>query len=420
MKSLRPSTHRIDALCEALDHPERRVPAIHITGTNGKTSTARIAAAVIAATGLTVGTYTSPHLQTVRERIALNGEPVSPDVFGDVFDHLKPYLDLVESQLGEPLTYFEVLTAMFYLWAAEHGVDMSVVEVGLGGRWDATNVVDGRVAVITNVSLDHVGLLGTDRETIAREKSGIIKQGATVVTGERTPSVLDEIADEAGKHEAVMSVLGRDFELVDNRVAFGGRYLSVKASGRGYDGLFLPLHGGHQGVNAAVAIEAVTQMLPDASLDTDLVNEGLMSASSPGRLETIRGSEDEATLLIDVAHNPDGASALVKALVEEFTFDKVVFVVGVLGDKDHAGMITELAKVPSQFVFTAPSSGRSIAPDDLQKAGVEVGLSCVAIEDVSSALDVARETASAGDLICVTGSHYVVGEARDALLGPPE
>src|ERR687896_23160 len=190
MKRLAPSLHRIEALCAALDHPERRLQAIHVTGTNGKTSTARIATSLLGATGLTVGTYTSPHLETVRERIALSGELISKDDFGDVFDHMRPFLMHVEESLGERLSYFEVLTALFFLWAAETPVDAAVVEVGLGGRWDATNVMDAQVAVVTNVALDHMSLLGQDRATIAREKVGIIKDDAIVVTGERAPDIL--------------------------------------------------------------------------------------------------------------------------------------------------------------------------------------------------------------------------------------
>lgn len=425
MKGIRPTLHRMEAICDALDHPERRAPAIHVTGTNGKTSTARIATSVLAATGLRVGTYTSPHLQSIRERIAMNGAPISHDDFGDVFDYLRPVLGITEASLGESLTYFEILTAMFYLWASENPVDVMVVEVGLGGRWDATNVLERSHAVITNVGLDHAGQLGTDRETIAAEKAGIVKDGARVVTAERTPGVLQVITDEGRRRNAEVAVIGRDFDLEDNRVAFGGRYLSVRTSSRSYGGLFLPLHGSHQGLNAAVALEAVTTFLAEGSLTEGLINEGLMMASSPGRLESVRGGAegdegDEPLVLLDVAHNPEGVSALVKAIAEEFTFERVLFVVGILEDKDHEGMLAEMARVPSALICTPAANVRSVPVDALRKSGEAVGLSCSSVDDVAGAIELAGEAAQPGDLICVTGSHYVVGEARDILVGRPQ
>src|SRR5918992_2776009 len=285
MTARRPSKHRIEALCEALDHPERNVTAIHVTGTNGKTSTAQIAAALLDAAGLKVGTYSSPHLQSVRERLRLGNEPLSEEDFGDVFDHIRPYVDLVGDRLDERISYFEVLTAMFFVWAAEN-VDAAVIEVGLGGTWDATNVVTAPVSVITHVGLDHTAILGSDPETIAREKVGIIKPESVVVTAERTPSVLGIIEDTANGLKASTSVIERDFTVKDNRIAFGGRYLSVSTTNADYDGLFLPLHGSHQGVNAATALEAVTRFLPGQVLGDEVVAQGLAETTVPGRMET--------------------------------------------------------------------------------------------------------------------------------------
>ena len=419
MKKMRPDMSRIENLCEALAHPERSAPALHITGTNGKTSTARIATALLAATGLKVGTYTSPHLESVRERITLNGEAISEAVFGDVFEHIRPYVELVEKQLDEHLSYFEILTAMFFLWAAEAPVDAMVVEVGLGGRWDATNVVDATVAIVTNVGLDHTGLLGMERETIALEKAGIIKSGAQVVSAERTPSVLQVIADEAVKADAELATYDKDFSVSDNRIAVGGRYLSISTSARNYEGLFLPLHGSHQGVNAAVALEAANRFV-SKPLDHEIVLEGFAAAHVPGRLETVRlQGEDAVPVVIDVAHNPDGMSALVTSLVEAFAFDRVVFVVGILGDKDYRGMLTELTRVPCSVIVTTPSNVRSVDIDELTSTATELGLKCVAEANVITAVDGALDEARAGDLICVTGSHYVVGEARTHLVGGP-
>ena len=417
MKRMRLNTERIEALCEALDHPERSVPAVHITGTNGKTSTAAIASSLLAATGLSVGTYTSPHLQTVRERIAMNGQPISEDEFGEVFEHIKPFIELVEQRLDDKLTYFEVLTAMFFLWAAEAPVDAMVVEVGLGGRWDATNVVDAPVAVITNVGLDHTGLLGMDRETIAREKAGIIKPEAQVVTAERTPSVLQAISGEADKQRATLVGLEKDFSVTDNRIAVGGRFISIATSVESYEGLFLPLHGSHQGVNAAVALESTSRFL-SKPLDHEVVAQGFAESKAPGRLETVRLHGDEAVpVIVDVAHNPDGMSALVTSLLEAFAFERAVFVVGILADKDYRGMLTELSRVPCSVIASKPSNVRSIDVDELTSVASELGLECVAEPDIATAVDMALDEARAAELVCITGSHYAVGEAREILVG---
>ncbi|MDQ3913854.1 MAG: bifunctional folylpolyglutamate synthase/dihydrofolate synthase [Actinomycetota bacterium] len=410
MKSLAPSLHRIEALCDALDNPQRQIPAIHVTGTNGKTSTARIASSLLAATGLSVGTYTSPHLQSVRERIALNGEPIDEESFGAVFAHLAPYLDTVEERLGEKLTFFEVVTGMFFLWAVETPVDAVVVEVGLGGRWDATNVVPASVAVLTNVGLDHTALLGTDRQTIAREKAGIIKHDSFVVTAERDPSILELITAEAEGMLASVASLGREFQVRDNSVALGGRFLEIETSARLYEGLFLPLHGAHQGVNAATALEAVTRFLPSQVLGEEVVAQGLAETKAPGRMETVQG------VLLDVAHNPDGMAALVGSIAASFDFVGGVFVVGILADKDYRGMLQEMARISQRMVFTRPANVRSVEPEALLAAATELGLTEVSVAaDVPDAVETARELAGEA-LVCVTGSHYVVGEAREHLL----
>ncbi len=414
MRSRSPSTHRIEALLELLDHPERAVPAIHVTGTNGKTSVAHISTSLLRASGLKVGTYTSPHLQSVTERIALDGEPVDEHSFGDLFAHVLPYLDLVD----ERVSYFELLTGMFFLWAADNA-QAAVVEVGLGGRWDATNVLNAAVAVITNIGLEHTELLGSNTETIAKEKVGIIKPGASVVTAERSPSVLRVISDEAAGQGADLAALERDFSVLDNRVAFGGRYLALQTTKARYDDLFLPLHGSHQGINAAVALEAVTRFLPAQPLGTDVVQEGLAQARVPGRLESMRLAQDEVTVVLDVAHNPDGMAALVNGLAEAFVFDDLVVVVGVLADKDYRGMLVELARLPCLLVITQPQSARSVAPSDLGATAAELGLEYEIVSEVGAAVHAAIGSAGQGRLVCVTGSHYVVGEARQALMDQP-
>jgi dihydrofolate synthase/folylpolyglutamate synthase len=415
MKKASPSLHRIEAICDALGHPERAVPALHVTGTNGKTSVARIVSALLGATGLTVGTYTSPHLESVRERIALAGQPISEEDFAAVFEHLGPYIDFVQAKLGETLTFFEILTAMFFLWAAEHPVDVAVIEVGLGGRWDATNLVQAPVSVITNVALDHMALLGGDAETIAREKAGIIKPGARVVTAERKPGVLEVIRAEAAQQGAEVSEIGRDFSLLDNRVALGGRFLSVRTSAAEYNGLFLPLHGSHQATNAATALEATTRFLALRPSD-EVVAEGFATSVVPGRLETVRTERRPALpVILDVAHNPDGMSALITSLIEAFAFDRVVFVLGILGDKDYRGMLQEITRVPCSILVTEPKTVRSVPAGELLKAATDMGLSAQGSSGVEAAVASALADAEDHDLVCITGSHYVVGEARSFL-----
>lgn len=416
MKHMAPSTQRIEAICEALNHPERAVPAIHITGTNGKTSSARIATSLLGALGLSVGTYTSPHLESVTERICHSGDPLSEEDFGEVFANVKPYIDHVEKKLGQTLTYFEVLTSMFFFWAAEQPVDAMVVEVGLGGRWDATNVVPSRVAAITNVGLDHTALLGNERTTIAAEKAGIIKDKSIVVTGERFPDVLRVIDEEAAAHDATVSRIDRDFGIRENQLAVGGRYLSLDTSSASYEELFLPLHGAHQGSNAAVALEAVARFLPAQEIERSVVEEGFAATTVPGRMETLRHANSTAApVVLDVAHNPEGMAASVSAAIEAFPFERLVCVVGILADKDHDGMLRELARVNATLITTQAMNVRSVGADELKAAAEALGLEAEVIGNVPAAIGRAIEIASPGDLIFITGSHYVVGEARTHL-----
>ncbi|MBW3594446.1 MAG: bifunctional folylpolyglutamate synthase/dihydrofolate synthase [Actinobacteria bacterium] len=414
MKDVKPTLERIEALCAALDNPQRSVPVLHVTGTNGKSSVARIATAVLGAAGLSVGTFTSPHLQNVRERIAHNGEPISEDDFGSLFEQVKPYIDLVEDRLDETLTYFELLTAMFYLWAADRPVDAAVVEVGLGGRWDATNVVEAPVSVITNIALDHTEFMGNDRRGIAAEKAGIVKSDAVVVTGERDPEILSIFRDVADERHAQLLVADRHFGVIENKVALGGRYLTMRTNAREYDGLFLPLHGAHQGSNAAVALQAVTSFLPAQEISEDVVNEAFAAVTAPGRIETI-AREGKPPIVLDVAHNPDGMSAFVTALTETFAFERIVVVLGVLRGKDHVGMLRELARVPCLLVLAEPSSSRALPVVELDATAQELGLESVVARSVPEAIETALETAGGSDLICITGSHYVIGEARTYL-----
>jgi dihydrofolate synthase/folylpolyglutamate synthase len=420
MKALKPTLHRIEALCHALDHPERAAPAIHITGTNGKSSTARMATALLDTAGLNVGTFTSPHLVSVTERIARGGRRISEEEFGDVFDSIKPYIDIVERDLGEELSYFETLVGMFFFWSADAPVDAMVVEVGLGGRWDATNVVQGPVAVITGVGLDHTAMLGETKETIAEEKAGIIRSGSTLVTGERFADILALLTAEAERVGAESSIMGRDFEVLDDRLALGGRYLDLRSSRARYHEVYLPVHGRHQALNAAVALEAVTRFIPAQELGDELVREGFAGLAIPGRVEIVQAaSEDSPAVVMDVAHNPEAISALVDSLLEAFAFEQATVVIGVLDDKDRVGMLAELARMPCRLIVTSASSERAVPPKELRAQAVAIGLEAEIVSNTRTALEVAVRETSASDLVCVTGSHYVVGEARSSLVGTP-
>jgi dihydrofolate synthase / folylpolyglutamate synthase len=421
MKSLTPTLERIEALCEAMDHPERRAAAIHVTGTNGKSSVARMATALLDEAGLNVGTFTSPHLESVTERISLGGAPITEAEFGEVFATVKPYIDVVEKRLDERLSYFETLVGMFFLWCADAPVDAMVVEVGLGGRWDATNVISAPVAVITGIGLDHTAMLGEAKEQIAAEKAGIIKPNSVLVTGERFPDILEILTDEAHSVRASdIAVIDREFEVLDDRIALGGRYVDLRSSASDYRELYLPVHGRHQVINAAIALEAVTRFIPGQPLERDLVLEGFSKLTIPGRLEIIRpATEDAPAVVLDVAHNAEGMSALVDSLLETFAFEQATIVLGILADKDHVGMLSELGRVPARIIATKPRNVRAVEPEQLRDQALAMGLSAEVVSDVSVAVDVALRETSQSDLVVVSGSHYVVGEARPYLSGTP-
>lgn len=416
MKTLSPSLGRINALLDALDRPEKSLQGIHIAGTNGKSSTARIASSLLVAAGLSVGTFTSPHLSSVRERITLNGEPLSEAAFGAVFEQIRPYIDFVEEGLGEKLSYFELLTGMFFLWAAEQPVDVAVVETGLGGTWDATNVFQSDVAVITNIGLDHMQLLGHDRMSIATEKVGIVKPGSVAVIAERLPDIQSFLSERSVDVGAAVSLVGRDFETIEDRVAYGGRYLSLRTHKRDHHGLFLPLHGSHQARNASAALEAVTRLLAAQDLDDELVAAGFEMVRAPGRMETIPVSKAGVPLVLDVAHNPEGMSSLVNSLAEAFPFERVLAVVGFLQDKEHLGMLSELGRLPIQMFLARPDDERGLDPSSYadEARGIDPNVSFFA--SPVEAIDAALADATSTDLVLVTGSHYVVGAVRDHLV----
>jgi dihydrofolate synthase / folylpolyglutamate synthase len=412
---------RLDATrraAELLGDPQRAYPVIHITGTNGKTSTSRMIESILRAHGLRTGMLTSPHLERVNERIVIDGEPISNTAFVSNWRDIRPFLDITDAELAfddqEPLTFFEALTLLAFAAFADAPVDVVVLEVGMGGEWDSTNIADGQVAVFTPIALDHMARLGNTVAEIARTKSGIIKPAAAVVSAAQVPEALAELQRAVELTESTFAVAGSEFELVSDTVAVGGQVITVKGLAATYSDLFLPLFGDHQASNAALAIAAVESFIGGGMqpLGQDVLAEGLATATSPGRLQVIG---NEPTVLVDAAHNPHGAAALAVALAEYFTFDSVTAVVGILGDKDAAGILRGLESAVDHFIITQSNSDRAVDADDLAALAVSlVGADRVTVErSLEAALDLARERASATDkgAALVTGSITLVGDA---------
>ncbi len=403
-----PSLDRIEFLVDLLGSPQRDYPIVHVTGTNGKTTTARLTAQLLTAKGLSVGTYTSPHLERVNERIAWASQPIDDAALADVLG----VIESVEASLPARPSYFEILTAAAYRYFADVAVEAAVVEVGLGGTFDATNVGDGTVAVITNVSLDHTEYLGPTRAGIAAEKAGIVKPGATLVLGEMDYE-LREIFLSRGASRVL--IRGEDFDVVDDRPAHGGRMLDLRTPGDGYPELFLAVHGGFQAENAAVALAAAEAFF-GAPLEPDLVAEAFAAFRAPGRLEVVGRSP---LVVLDGAHNVAGAHALMDALDEEFVPGPRTLVVGLLREKDPRQMLEALgAGTAERVIVCRPSSPRALEPRHLTAAALDLGVDPDRLEVADSVpeavLRALRVTPEDGQVV-VAGSLYLVGEARAAL-----
>jgi dihydrofolate synthase/folylpolyglutamate synthase len=420
-----PDLDRIRLLMDLMGSPQRSYPSIHLTGTNGKTSTARMVDALVRGFGLRPGTYTSPHLDTVTERICIDGDPLSDERFTQVFDEVMPYVELVDSRSPVPMTFFEVLTAMAFAAFADAPVDLAVLEVGLGGLWDATNVVEAGTAVVLPIGLDHVPLLGTTLAEVAAEKAGIIHPGANVILAAQPPEAAEVLLRRCAEVGATVAREGLEFGVLDRRTAVGGQLLTLQGLAGRYEDVFLPLHGPHQASNAAVALAAVEAFLGggEGSLDPDAVRQGFADVSSPGRLEVVRTSP---TVLIDAAHNPHGMAATVAALGDAFSFTHLVAVVAVLSDKDVRSMLEVLEPAVSSIVVTENTSPRHLPVEELRVLAEEIfGEDRVAVEDrLDDALDTAIALADAeagmtglagGSGVLVTGSVVTAGEARTLL-----
>jgi dihydrofolate synthase / folylpolyglutamate synthase len=421
---LEPSLDRIAAVMELLGDPQHAFPVIHVTGTNGKTSTTRMIEAMLREMGLSTGRFTSPHLHHIRERIALNGEPIDMERFIASYDDVLPFIEMVDARSavdgGPQMTYFEVLVAVAYAAFADAPIDVAVVEVGMGGSWDATNVVNAKVAVVTPIALDHERFLGPSVEEIATEKAGIFKAGSLVVSAVQEPEVAETLVAIARGVGTVPAFEGNEFGIERREVAVGGQQLAIRGLGGEYDDLFLPLHGPHQGHNAALALAAVEAFVGggDHRLDVDLIRAGLARATSPGRLEVVRRSP---TILVDAAHNPAGALALRAAMEDSFNFAKVVGVIAILEDKDATKILEILEPVLNDIVVSRTTSPRAIRPERLGQLASEIyGEGRVTIVDnLPDALDRAAEMADEGGFgggVLATGSITTAAEIR-MLLG---
>ncbi|MGW1051547.1 bifunctional tetrahydrofolate synthase/dihydrofolate synthase [Streptomyces sp. NPDC002521] len=422
---LEPSIGRIAALLDVLGEPQRSYPSIHITGTNGKTSTARMIEALLGTFELRTGRYTSPHVQSITERISLDGAPVSAERFIETYQDIKPYIEMVDAQQEHRLSFFEVLTGMAYAAFADAPVDVAVVEVGMGGSWDATNVIDADVAVITPIDLDHTDRLGETTAEIAGEKSGIIKQGATVILAQQPVDAAQVLLKKAVEVDATVAREGLEFGVVAREVAIGGQLLTLRGLGGEYPEVYLPLHGAHQAHNAAVALAAVEAFFGVGAqraepLDIEVVRRAFAAVSSPGRMEVVRRSP---TVVLDAAHNPAGAAATAEAVQEAFDFTRLIGVVGASGDKNVRGLLEAFEPIFAEVVVTQNSTARAMDADELAALAVEVfGEERVQVEPrlpdaLEAAITLAEEEGEfAGGGVLVTGSVITVGEAR-LLLG---
>ncbi len=409
---INPDLSRIIDLCGRLGNPERKFKVIHITGTNGKTSTTKITSSILNQMGLCVGMYTSPHLETVRERIVVNNRMISEKDFAECVSKIKPVAEEVNRKHKEKLTYFEILTALAFMYFAEKNVDCAVVEVGMGGRWDATNIVIPDVAVVLRVRLDHTDLLGKTMVDIAMEKSKIIKKGCKAITAESQKDVLGVIRERCRREKVELKVYKNDFSSIIKSKKNGDWLIDVKGIYSDYKNLVLPLIGKHQVDNCAVAV-ATSELFYGKALPVEKLKKALAKISCSGRLELIN---IDPFVILDGAHNPDGAMALSKALRDEFDYDRLILIMAVLYDKDIENIFRELVPLASMAVITQNSNSRCASIEFLKE--IMDGFSCdfVVEPKLSSAIKIGLDYADKNDLVCVTGSLYTVAEAREILL----
>ena len=417
---IEPSLDRISHLMTLLGDPQFAYPVIHITGTNGKTSTARMIESLLRSMGLRTGLVTSPHLHQVTERIRLSGEPIPAEKFVEIYDELEPYLAIVDSESlangGPAMSYFEVLTGMAFAAFADAPVDVAVVEVGMGGAWDATNVVAPQVSVVTPIGMDHADYLGDTVEKIAIEKSGIIKPDSIAVLSYQDAGPAEILLARAAAVDAMVARQGVEFSARDRALAIGGQVLNLDGLNGSYEEILLPLFGAHQAANASVALAAVEAFFGGTlTLDINAVREGFGSVTSPGRLEVVRRSP---TVIVDAAHNPHGAAVLATALEESFTFEQVIGVISVMADKDVIGVLQALEPVMTDVVVTWNGAQRAMLAPEIAELAIQVfGEDRVHVEsNLTSAIDRAIEMADDAGMngvgVVVTGSVVTAASAR--------
>ena len=409
-----PDLTRIQRLCDLLGDPQLSSTVIHVAGTNGKTSTARIIESLLRAMALRTGLMTSPALRDLTERIEVDGDPLSSDDFVRTYRDIEPYLEMVDAESlaagGPPATFFEALTGIGYAAFADAPVDVAVVETGMGGRWDATNVNSAQVAVITPIAMDHTEYLGDTLGQIAAEKAGIIKQDATVVIAEQPPEVLAVLVDAAEAAGAKLVLPGTDYELISRGIAVGGQVVTIRVDDIVYEEVFLSLNGRHQAHNAALAVAAVRAFL-DRAVEPQIVEEGLGTVTSPGRLDIIGR---HPLTLADAAHNPHGMRAAMLGVSESFTYDTLVAVVAILDDKDVDRMLGEMAGVVDQIVVTANDSPRCMSAAELAEraAGFWSADAIHQYDQFDAAMVAGRELAGPEGCVIATGSVVTAGMAR--------
>ena len=420
---LEPSLDRIRAFTELLGDPQRSYRSIHLTGTNGKTSTSRMIDALLRALDLRTGRFTSPHVERMSERISIDGEPLDDEAFVRAFNDVAPYTHLVDQAEAHPLSFFETVVGMAYAAFADAPVDVAVVEVGMGGSWDATNVIDADVAVVTPIAVDHANYLGGTPVEIAREKSGIIKAGSVAVLAQQSADVAAVLLERAAEVGATVAREGLEFGVVSRVPAVGGQAVTLQGLRGRYDEVFLPLYGAHQAQNAATALAAVEAFVGgDEPLGDDVVRGAFAETTSAGRLEIVRRSP---TIVLDAAHNPHGAEAVAAALEDSFQFDPLIGVIGVMGDKDAEGLLAAFEPHLAHVVVTQNSTARALPADQLAVVAREVfgddRVSVVpsladAIDEAAGRAESAGSDALSAGAVLVTGSVVTVGEAR-LLLG---
>ena len=413
---VQPRVERTRRVLELLADPQRTYRVIHVTGTNGKTSTSRMIESLLRAMGLRTGLFTSPHLERFTERILIDGEPVADAAIADAWDEIQPFVGMVDGELeaaaDAPLTFFELLTVLAFVVAADAPIDVLVLEVGMGGEWDSTNTADGDVAVFTPIDIDHVDRLGSTIAEIATVKAGIIKPGAAVVAAAQPDEALRAIRARAEKEGATVAVAGDGFALEGQTLAVGGQQLDIRGVAGAYREVYLPMYGAHQGANAALAVAAVESLIGGGTqpLAADVVADGIGNATSPGRLQLVGTAP---TVLVDAAHNPHGARALVAALDEAFDIDEWGAVVGILDGKDAVGIMSALVPAVARVFATAPDSDRATDPDVIADVAEAADLPVTVHPTLEDAADAARAWATESDrrAVVIAGSVVLAGEA---------